>query len=74
MMAIDDQARRQAIFGQLVPNVIGMPANRRMSAVAQMRAHSGAGIDRCFNLVAGRLGMANRDQHAAGYNFFDDRR
>ena len=46
MMAIDDQAGREAIFGQLVPEIIRMAAQEGVGTIAQVRAERGARVDR----------------------------
>ena len=61
MMPIDDQARRQPVFGQLVPDVVGMAAHRAMRAVAQVRAQRRPGIHGRADL--GRVGIHVADGH-----------
>ena len=42
MNAVYDEIRHQTIFGKLVPDVIRMPPQNRMRAVAEMRRERGA--------------------------------
>src|SRR5947207_7894043 len=49
-----------------------MPADCRMRAVAQMRAHLSTCINCGFDLVAGRLGMADGDEYTAGGGATDE--
>jgi hypothetical protein len=51
MKTIDNQRRLQAIVGQLVPDVIGMATDPRMSGVAQVGAESSSCIHRRPNLT-----------------------
>src|SRR5258706_923177 len=64
MMAVGNEAGDQAVVCKLVRDVVRMPFDHGMSAIAQMRAHPRSGIDGGANLVARRLGMPDGYQHA----------
>jgi len=64
MVPIDNQTRPQPIFGKLIPDVVRVPANRAVRAVAQVRAKSRAGVDRGLDLHRTRRRMSNRNHHA----------
>ena len=43
MNTIDDETGREAILRKLLPNVVGMPLQKLVGAVAEMRRHSRSG-------------------------------
>ena len=66
MVAVDDQASREAILGQLVPDIVGVAANRAVSAVAEMRAERSASIDGGADLGRVGGGVTEGDDDASG--------
>src|SRR5581483_1233044 len=63
-MPIYDDARHQAVVGQLFPNIIGMTGQLTVCAVAEVGAHHRARRDRCINLLAARGVMSNGDDNS----------
>ena len=51
-MAIEDEAGRQPILGELVPDVVRVARDQGMCPVAEMGGPARPGIDRGPNLVA----------------------
>ena len=73
VMAIHDQAGPQPIFGQLVPEVIRMPAEHAVAPLPRWVLESGAGVDRGADLRAAAAGVADRHDHARGDDAGDER-
>ena len=65
MVTVRDQAGRQAIVSQLVPDIVAVSVQMDVRSVTEMRAHAGPGVDGRLDLVGVRVGVSDRDEHAA---------
>ena len=72
--AVHDKAGHQAIFGELIPDVVGVAAEELVSAVAEVGGESCAGGHGRGDLRGGGQGMADRGDHAFGGDAFDELR
>ena len=72
MMAVDDQAGHQPIFGHLIPDVIGVAAQHAVRAVAQVRAQLRAGVDGRADLRRIGRRVTDRHDHAAAARAADE--
>ena len=64
MDSIDDEAGRQTILGELLPNVIRMAGQHRVRAIAEVRGERRARADRGCDLAGRCPGVADADHHA----------
>ena len=64
MDAVADEAGREAVFGQLLPEVVRMTGQDAVGAVAEVRRQGGAGGDGVLNLLAIGARVAEGDDDA----------
>ena len=71
MVPVDNEARRQLVLGQLLPEVVGMAGKHRVGAIAQMGGERRSGANRVLDLLARRPRVADAGDHAFPRELFD---
>ena len=66
MVAVSNEPRLQAVVRQLRPEVVGMPWQLSMRAVAEMRAQARAGVHRGADLRRVGMSVPDRNPSAGG--------
>src|SRR5580658_7232537 len=64
MNSVDNETCRQAILGELLPNVVRMPRQHGMRAVSDMRGERRSGAHRVLDLLTRRPGVADAGHHS----------
>ena len=68
VVAVEDEAGAQAVFGQLVPDVVGVAPDDGVRPVAQVRGPARPGVDGGPDLVTRGGGVADRDEDPIGHD------
>src|ERR1035437_10922522 len=63
-MTVENEASHHPVFGELLPNVVGVALDYRVRPVAQMCREARAGVRGGADLRAGGGGVSHRGDHA----------